>query len=70
MSPLAVAIDALLTIGVQCTNYTGPATCCDPTNGRTRESPYGAERWCDGCIAHDALVRLVVAARQKSEQPR
>lgn len=41
--------------GQQCSNYTGPPYCRDPRSGRTRDARYGADRWCDTCIALAAL---------------
>ena len=40
--------------GQECTTFTGPATC--RTSGRTRDAKYGADRWCDACIANDTLT--------------
>lgn len=40
--------------GQECTTYTSPATC--RTSGRTRDAKYGADRWCDACIANDTLT--------------
>ena len=51
------ATDALrhITNGQQCETYTRPPYCRDPQSGRSRDAHYGAERWCDTCIALDAL---------------
>lgn len=38
-----------------CENYTGRSTCRD-NSGRTRDARYGAEKWCDACIALDVLT--------------
>lgn len=39
-----------------CSNYTGgSATCRKPNSGRTKDAEYGADRWCDACIAADGL---------------
>ena len=46
--------DGLLTIGTRCTHYTGKSTCVENRpDGRGGE--YGAENWCEGCIAREAL---------------
>jgi hypothetical protein len=44
-----------------CENYTGPWTCRDPHSGRSREGQYGAEQWCDACVAADALAAVTDA---------
>lgn len=44
-----------ITAGVECETFTRPPYCRDPNSGRSRDSNYGATRWCDACIAHDAL---------------
>lgn len=46
--------DALLTIGTECTGFIGPWTCVDDP-GRKRDGEFGAERWCDQCIAREGL---------------
>ena len=43
--------------GEQCDNFTR-SRCRDPHSGRTRDAKYGADRWCDVCIALDALDAL------------
>lgn len=47
--------DALLNIGTDCTNFTAPPFCRHPASGRSKSARYGADRWCDGCIAWDGL---------------
>lgn len=47
--------DALRTIGTECETFTAPPFCSDPGSGRTRGAYYGAEKWCDACIAREAL---------------
>lgn len=37
-----------------CSNFTR-GRCTDPYSGRARDAHYGANRWCDACIAADAL---------------
>lgn len=44
---------ALTLIGTDCANYRAHYTCV--TAGRTRDAQYGADRWCEQCIARDAL---------------
>jgi hypothetical protein len=31
--------------------------CLDPYSGRERGAEYGADAWCDACVARDALGR-------------
>lgn len=45
---------ALTLIGTDCANYWG-GTNCVTNGGRTPDAQYGADRWCDQCIARDAL---------------
>jgi len=53
---LRVARRALkLLAGDGCTNYWGGTTCV--TNGRKKNAQYGADRWCDACIARDGLEK-------------
>jgi hypothetical protein len=40
--------------GDDCTNYRPPSS-CRTNSGRRRDSNEGATRWCDTCIALDAL---------------
>lgn len=47
---------ALLIEATGCTTFTS-GRCSDPHSGRSRRSRYGADRWCDACIARDALDR-------------
>ena len=52
--------DALETIadGRMCTavvDNAPPSSWCRNDPGRSRDSRYGATRWCDACIARDAL---------------
>lgn len=50
-----ILTDALLIIGEQgCSNYVGSS--CQ-RSGRGRRAEFTAERWCDECIARDALER-------------
>jgi hypothetical protein len=43
--------------GDRCSNSTGPFRwdCRMPHSGRTRDALYGADRWCDACIASEGL---------------
>lgn len=51
-----ILVDALLLIaGDRCTTFTPPANCLSA--GKTRGVRYGADAWCEGCVARDALVR-------------
>jgi hypothetical protein len=45
---------ALELIGTTCHNYVGEPTCVDG-GGRSPYARYGADRWCDGCIARVGL---------------
>lgn len=45
--------EALEAIGTHCTNYTGSTTCVSA--GRTRDSEFTADSWCDQCIAREGL---------------
>lgn len=38
-----------------CSTYTGTHRCLDANSGRTRGAQFGADAWCDPCIARDAL---------------
>jgi hypothetical protein len=46
--------DGLNAIGPTCERLTR-GSCLEPHSGRTRDCEYTADRWCDGCIAADAL---------------
>lgn len=49
--------DALMLIDKYgCTNFIGER-CSDPGSGRVRGARYGADAWCDACIARDALEK-------------
>lgn len=50
---------ALELIGTKCSNFTGRSTCVN--SGRTPNAEYGADRWCEQCVAREALagVRIV-----------
>lgn len=50
-APLVEALK--LIAGDRCENYTSGS--CIGDRGRTKDAPYTAERWCDACIAADAL---------------
>lgn len=39
-----------------CSNFTGSSTCRDALSGRTRDSRWGGEMWCESCVAFDALT--------------
>lgn len=53
-----ILADALLLIAEdRCASFTTPEGCLSPTTGRVRGAKFGAEAWCDACIARDALVR-------------
>lgn len=41
--------------GQHCASFTGRPWCRDPGSGRRREAANGADRWCDTCIALDAV---------------
>jgi hypothetical protein len=41
-----------------CETFTGTARCLDPNSGRTRGAKYGADKWCDPCIARDVLAAV------------
>jgi hypothetical protein len=62
MSELDIAYDALLLIAgppPHCSSSTTESHACrQPTSGRTRGARYGADAWCDQCIAVDALERM------------
>lgn len=47
--------EALERIGPICTNHVKPYTCRDEGSGKTRDAQYTGDRWCDACIAADAL---------------
>lgn len=54
---VAYLIEAALLIDEDgCATFTS-GRCSDPHSGRSRRSRYGADRWCDACIARDALDR-------------
>jgi len=57
---LAVAREALEEISrfAECENYTGQYYCHSENSGRSRNARWGADRWCDTCIARDALARI------------
>lgn len=45
-----------LIAGKSCSNFTtGPGSCLK--QGRRRNAKYSAERWCDACIAWEAIQR-------------
>lgn len=44
-------------IGTKCSNFTGVLTCVDD-EGRAPDAKYGAELWCNECIAREALKWL------------
>ena len=46
----------LIINGQDCDTFRGPFICRSPANGRTPHAKYGADRWCDVCIAHAALT--------------
>jgi hypothetical protein len=53
-----IAADALrLIAGDRCWTFTR-GRCSDEGSGRVRGARYGAEKWCDSCVATDALVRM------------
>lgn len=62
MSDIREALEQIAN-GEQCTNYTGPPYCRDPRSGRRRDADFGAERWCDACIAREALDRPTTRRR-------
>jgi hypothetical protein len=64
--PLAVAITASVCIATDalhlidqhgCTTFTR-GRCLDATSGKKRGAKYGADKWCDACVARDALNRI------------
>jgi len=55
---ILAVVDALWLIDRHgCTNYT-VGRCSDPTSGKRRGAKYGADMWCNACVARDALDRL------------
>lgn len=52
--------------GQECSNYTGPPWCRDDS-GRSRDAKYGADRWCDTCIARDALTSAAVSSPETDQ---
>lgn len=50
--------------GQECESFTGRPYCRDAGSGRSREGVFGAERWCDTCIAHDALAGPPIGASE------
>jgi hypothetical protein len=63
-APDAVQIlaEALLVIGDRCASFMSPASC--RTAGRVRGAKYGDEKWCDQCVARDALERAGALPRE------
>jgi hypothetical protein len=63
VAALCDVADALrLIMGDRCQTFTsGLGTCI--TSGRTKDAKYTAERWCDSCIAFDALNTLDEAVK-------
>lgn len=59
---------ALRLIGTECSRFTGVSTCIEDV-GRAPDAKYGAERWCDECIARDALKFLPGVTRVASTNP-
>ena len=56
-----IVLDALRLIAgaaPHCENYRAAPFCRDPQSGRVRGAQYGADRWCDPCVAADALALL------------
>lgn len=52
VEPLLAALQEVDRNG--CTSYT-VGRCFDKNTGRTRNAPYVADKWCDACVARDAL---------------
>lgn len=52
--------------GQECTNYTGSPWCRDDSS-RSRDAKYGADRWCDTCIARDALTSAAVSSPETDQ---
>lgn len=54
----AILLEALTLIrGEGCENYYLPIGACLTARPNGRLQEYTAERWCDSCIAHDAIER-------------
>lgn len=51
-NPLKFALEL---IGTKCENFTGDWACSQERSGRSPYARYGADRWCDHCIARVAL---------------
>ncbi len=49
--------EALELIGTKCHASDGPETCMEDPS-RNPHAPFGADRWCDGCIARAGLSGL------------
>jgi hypothetical protein len=43
-----------------CETFTQGSSCRDAHSGRTRGAHYGAGKWCDACIANEALCPRVI----------
>jgi len=56
-----------LIAGDRCETFTR-GRCSDPLSGRTRGAQYGAYRWCDACVAADALAALACALPDDTER--
>lgn len=57
-------------IGTTCSSNTGPLTCVDDA-GKAPDAKFGAERWCNECIAREALKWLPGVVRiGKTPSPR
>jgi hypothetical protein len=56
MGDLEKAEQALSHIaGDRCSSFTGAWSCRSPRSGRRKDAPFGADQWCDQCVATDAL---------------
>jgi hypothetical protein len=57
-----IAAEALrLIAGDRCERLTR-GRCSDASSGYVRGARYGADAWCDGCVAADALARMGTGA--------
>ena len=49
-----------------CQTYNGGPRCSDDGSGRTKHGVFEAERWCDACIAQDALSHKLPRCEDES----
>jgi hypothetical protein len=53
--------------GRWCERFTGGSCISDP--GLTANAPYGADQWCDACVAHAALNGIEVRLHRPQRCP-